>query len=231
MIYSVHQPHYLPYPGYLAKVALSDVFVFLEEVQYVKREWQNRNKVKSPQGTAWLTVPVKGEYKSRICDMTIDQETNWLGKHEATLNNFYSKAEYASEIKGFLEIINRPHKWLSELTIATTSYLLDAFGINTRRYIQSEFNPLSPNPNQRIVEIGNKLGADTYLAGIGGKNYMDVALFNEAGIEVKFLEMPIIEYPQLNGEFIPHLGSIDLLLNTGTEGYFQHIHDNLKEIF
>jgi len=230
MIYSVHQPHYLPYPGYLAKVALSDSFVFLEGVQYVRREWQNRNRVKGPQGAQWLTVPVSGEYGAPIREIQIRADEEWPQKHAETLRRFYSQAPHAEEIDLFAEAIDKPYNNLAELTIATTSFFLDRFAIPTPRTSMSELEPLPEEPNERIIEIGRKSGGTIYLAGSGGRDYMDLEKFEKAGIEVRFLDVPSITYPQLHGDFIPHLGAIDLLLNCGPDGFDRHVRPQLTSI-
>jgi len=222
MIYSVHQPHYLPYLGYLAKVFQSDVFVFLERVQYVRREYQNRNKIKSPDGAVWLTIPVKGEYKTRIDQMTPDDSKPWRENHIETLRRFYAKADYLPELEGFQQVLKEPGANLAELLMRTTAYFLDRFGIQTVRKSQAELEPLPDEPNLRIVEIGKKLGATVYLAGAGGREYMNLAPFTSAGIEVHFQEFQPLPYPQLHGEFIPYLGAIDLLLCTGKDGFSKY---------
>jgi len=229
MIYSVHQPHYLPYIGYLIKVALSDEFVFLEDVQYTRREFQNRNKVKGPDGTKWLTIPVSGDYKSTISEISFSDNL-WQKKHYETLKRFYKNAPFCSELEGFYEIISEKHDKLAQLTINTTSFFLDSFGIYTPRHLQGNYAPLSDEPNRRIIEIGKKLGADTYLAGIGGKNYMDLDLFNREGIKVVFLEVPDIKYSQLHSDFVPFLGGIDLLLNEGGEAFMNIVMPKIEEM-
>jgi len=228
MIYSVHQPHYLPYPGYLAKVALSDAFVFLEGVQFVRREWQNRNRIKGPAGEKWLTVPVKGVYGASIDTIEIDDSQEWRRKHVETLNRFYARAPYLNELDGFAEVIGRGWGSLAELAIATTSHLLDRFAITTPRSRMADYDNLPEEPNLRIIAIGKAIGADVYLAGSGGRQYMNLELFQAAGIEVRFFDPPSVSYPQLHGDFIPNLGGIDLLLNTGRSGFDTHIRPQLR---
>lgn len=223
MIYTAHQPHYLPHPGYLEKVSAAEVFVFLEKVQYLRREYQNRNRIKGPDGAQWLTVPVKGEYGSVINEMTPDNDSGWQNKHVETLRRFYSKAEYYDELDPFVDLINGQYSSLSDLTVPTTRYFIDRFGIDTEIRQQEEFDNLPDDPNFRIIEIGKRLGADIYLSGVAGKNYLDIDAFSEAGIKVTFQEYTPNGYPQLHGDFIPFLGSIDLLLNTGPEGFSRHI--------
>ncbi|MBZ0263659.1 WbqC family protein [bacterium] len=222
MKYAVHQPHYLPYPGYLEKINSVDTFIFLEKVQFVKREYQNRNKIKGPDGTQWLTIPVKGDYKSAIEEMVPDYSSNWQEKHEATLRRFYAKAPHLDELDGFLNIIKVEYKTLADLLIATTSFFVNRFGIKTKTLKQATLEPLSQEPNRRILEIGQKLEANTYLAGAGGRNYMDTDIFTSNGITVEFQEFVPHPYPQLHGDFAANLGSIDLLLNTGRDGFFKY---------
>lgn len=221
MIYSVHQPHYLPYPGYLTKVQRSDVFVFLEKVQYVKREFMNRNRIKGPQGAFWLTVPVKGEYKAKINEMRIDESVNWREKHIRTLERCYPKSPCPEEIEHFAKVIQPAYKNLAELLMSTTEHFIHTFGIKTPLHRQEEYGDLPEDPNRRIIEIGRSLGADTYLAGSGGRNYMDIGAFEKAGITVKFMEYQPCEYPQYHGDFVPNLAAIDLLLNHGYEGFLR----------
>ncbi len=228
MIYSVHQPHYLPYPGYLAKVALSDAFVFLEDVQYTKRDYQNRNKVKGPNGAQWLTIPVKGEYKSKIREMRIDYSAGWQKKHIETIRRFYSKSVHQEYLDSFADIIDEEFDCLSDLTMRTTEFFVESFHISTDIRTQMSFLSLPEDPNERIIAIGKQLGADTYLAGSGGKNYMNLALFEAADIKVLFQDVIPVSYPQLHGEFIPHMGSIDLLLNTGPDGYDTYVAPHFK---
>ncbi len=228
MIFSVHQPHYLPYAGYLAKVAFSDVFVFLEGVQFVRREWQNRNRVKGPDGAVWLTVPVSGEYGAAIREIRISRDETWKRKHRETLRRFYSRAEHADEVEKFIELLDRPRESLADLTIATTSFFLDRFTPATRRQTMRDLEPLPEEANERIIAIGRQLCAEVYLAGSSGREYMDLARFEEAGIEVRFMDMPEIRYPQLYGEFIPNLGAIDLLANCGPEGFDRYVRPRIE---
>jgi len=230
VIYAVHQPHYLPYPGYLSKVDAADTFVFLENVQYVRREWQNRNRIKGPDGLQWLTVPVKGEYKARISEMQIDYSVSWQEKHINTLHRFYSRSSFLHELELFAKIIEHEYKALSDLTISTTKFFLQQFGIETTLKNQASFADLPEDPNKRIIEIGKRLGADAYLSGAGGRNYMDIGEFERAGIEVIFQEYEAFPYTQFHGDFVPNLGSIDLLLCAGPDGFMKNINNENSEI-
>lgn len=227
MIVAVHQPHYLPYPGYLAKVALADHFVFLEGVQYVRREWQNRNRVKGPQGAVWLTVPVSGEYGAAIDKTGINDDEPWREKHIETLRRFYAKAEFLSELDRFAEVLNRPYDSLADLTMATTTFFLDRFAIATPRSRMADYDSLPETPDERIIALTKAVDGDVYLAGEGGRNYMQTGSYSEAGIEVRFSPAPTVEYPQLHGDFIANLGTIDLLLNHGPEAFDTYVRPRL----
>ncbi len=228
MLYAVHQPHYLPYLGYLAKVDCVDTFVFLEDVQFVKREFQNRNKIKTPQGAQWLTVPVKGEYKARISEMLPDHEKDWARQHVETLRRNYSKAPFIDELDGFAKVVVQSYPNLAELGMATTRFFLERFGIHTPVQGMKDFKNLPEDPNLRIITIGQQLNADVYLAGIGGKNYMDLDLFAREGVHVEFFDFHPEPYPQQNADFLPYMGAIDLLLNAGPDGFDKYVRPTLK---
>jgi hypothetical protein len=113
------------------------------------------------------------------------------------------------------------------LTIATTSFLLDRFSIATPRKRMADFDPLPDNPDGRIIEICSALQATDYLAGQGGRNYMDRVRYSDAGLTLRFFSPPETPYPQQHDEFIPNLGSIDLLLNCGPEGFDTYVRPHL----
>ncbi len=228
MLYAVHQPHYLPYLGYLDKVDRAEMFVFLEHVQFVKREFQNRNKIKTPQGGQWLTVPVKGDYKAAIHEMVPDPSKDWPAKHLEMLRRNYAKAEHLDELGGFAEVIEKEYSSLADLSMATTGFFLERFGITTQVRCMADFEDLPEDPNERIAAIGHTIGGVTYLAGSGGRNYMDLDFFTGEGIKVHFHEFHPNPYPQSHGEFLPYMGAIDLLLNAGPEGFDRYVRSPRK---
>ena len=217
MIVTVHQPQYLPWLGYFDKIDQADVFVVLDNVQFEKNGWQNRNKIKTAQGVQWLTVPVHHRFGQRLDEVRLDARSHWARKHWMTLLTNYGKAPCFSMYRDFFEGAYRM-EWdtLVDVSLHFISYLIQALGIKTDVQRASDM-VLTEEPNQRLIEICQHLGADTYLAGIGGKQYMEVDRFTEQGIEVRFqsYEHPI--YTQLFGDFEPNMSVIDLLFSCGPE--------------
>ena len=216
---AVHQPQYIPWLGYFHKMANVDLFVFLDNVQYKKREFQNRNRIKTPSGPIWLTVPVltKGNFFQKISEVKIDNQERWREKHYETLKRNYSKAPFFKTYQNFLdEIYGKEWDYLIDLNVATVNYLKDALKITTPIKLESEIGTTKTH-TERIIEICKKTGADTYLSGAGGKDYMDEGLFEQNKIKLEYQEFIFPVYPQLYGDFIPNLSALDLIFNCGPD--------------
>ena len=218
MIAAIHQPQFMPWLGYFDKMDQADCFVLLDNVQFKKNEWQNRNRIKSAQGGIWLTVPVSYRFPARILEVEINQRVNWRRKHLQALRTNYARAPHWKEEEAFLEAFYaRDWEALVEVNIASIEWLRARMGIGTRMLRASQMEELSEEPTQRLVDICRAVGADAYLAGAGGRNYMDVDRFAGAGIAVIFQEYEHPVYPQLFGDFLSHLSALDLVLNCGEE--------------
>jgi len=218
MVLAAHQPHYLPWLGYFDKMDRAEVFVLLDTVQYEKNGWQNRNKIKTSKGWQWLTVPVTYKFPAKICEVRIDNKARWGKKHWQALVTNYSRAPYFDAYAGFFEETYRD-TWdmLVDVNLHVLKFLKDALGIRTELKLASEMEPTREDPNGRLVDLCLQVGADTYLAGAGGKDYMDLEAFGREGIEVVFQEYEHPVYPQLYGDFVPNLSVVDLLFNCGPE--------------
>jgi hypothetical protein len=190
-----------------------------DDVQFEKGSWRNRNRIKTPNGPQWLTVPVllKGQCFPLIKNVLINSSTAWQKKHIKTVIQNYSKAPffelYAS---GLFEILDRPWKYLVDLDLELSYWLLEQLSISTKIVLSSDLE-IPGNKIQRIIDIIHKLGGDHFYEGSAGQNYIDVDLFEKAGISVTFQDYNHPTYPQLYGDFISHLSIIDLLLNCGPE--------------
>lgn len=221
MILSVHQPQYIPWLGYFDKIEKSDCFVFLDKVQYKAREFQNRNKIRTKDGWIWLTVPVvtKGLREQKICDVQIDNTSDWARRHIRSLNSWYSNTEcYKDHIPFFEYVYSREWKGLSELNVYIINYMLKELNIKTPIYFESELGTTSQSTD-RIVEICGKLKADKYLSGVGGRDYLEEGKFEEAGIELLYQDFKHPVYKQRDMKdkesFIPYMSAIDLMFNEG----------------
>ena len=221
MIATIHQPQYLPWFGYFEKIAKGDVFILLDDVQFKKNEWQNRNKIRTPQGWQWLTVPVLHSFGQKICEVTINNQVKWRENHLKTIYLNYKKAPFFEKyIHVFEEIYNRPWKNISEINICFIKKLIHLLGISTKIVKSSEFN-IATEKTQRLIDLCQIVGADTYLSGKSGPDYMDIDQFSQNNIKLCFQDYVHPKYEQLwlnkDKGFMSHLAVIDLLFNKGEE--------------
>lgn len=216
MIVSVHQPQYLPWLGYFAKIRDSDVFVYLDKVQYKKREYQNRNRIKTDREPLWLTVPVvtHGKYDQLIDEVMIDQSSRWQEKHWGTIQRYYCHSPNFNAHKVFFEdLYSRPWSRLIDLNVCIIDYLLTAFRINRPLYFESSFN-VNTKSTDRIIDICKALKADTYLSGTGGRDYLEENKFEQARIRLTYQEFQHPVYKQVYPGFESNMSAIDLLFNS-----------------
>lgn len=217
MIVAIHQPQYLPWLGYFYKMDQADVFCYLDNVQYKKNEWQNRNRIKTAQGWQWLTVPVHYRFGQKINEIAIDNAGPWARRHLQALISNYGKTPF---FNNFIDILRKIYfnNWnlLGDLNMAVTEALKRALGVTTKTVVVSPLNP-SEEPTQRLVDICRSLGGDTYLSGPDGAKYMDLERFRTSGIKVVFTQFNHPVYPQNFNAFIPNLSAVDLLFNCGPQ--------------
>ncbi|HIG53911.1 MAG TPA: hypothetical protein EYG11_20125 [Candidatus Latescibacteria bacterium] len=217
MIVAIHQPQFMPWLGYFDKMDQADCFVLLDNVQYKKNEWQNRNRIKGPQGPQWLTVPVQFKFPALITEVGINGSDPWRRKQLQALKTNYAKAPYWPLYEGFIaQFYGREWGELAAVNKASVEWLRGALGIDTPLRIASEMK-LNEEPTQRLIDICKAVGADAYLAGVDGKKYMDLDRFAAAGLRIVVQEYEHPTYPQLYGEFASHLSALDLLHNCGPE--------------
>jgi len=217
MVVSVHQPQYIPWLGYFEKMAHSDMFVFLDNVQYKAREFQNRNRIRTAQGWMWLTVPVvtKDGCRMRMNEVMIDNTMPWQRKHLGSIKTSYAAAPYFNEYFPFFESTLQK-KWdkLSDLNVCIVRFIREKLSITTPIVFESELDVLTTK-TQRIIDICRKLNADTYLSGVGAKDYLDESLFPANKITLYYQNFEHPEYRQCFEPFMPYMSTIDLLFNHG----------------
>lgn len=220
MIIAVHQPHYLPWLRYVEKIARSDVFVLLDDVQYTKNGWQNRTRIKDAGGWMYLTVPVLGAFGKPITDVRINTQTRWRAKHWTALETNYARAPHFRRYRDLLRpLYERPWEGLCDWNLATLEALLRALGIRTR-FVRSSHLGICGRGTERIVAICRALGAAAYLTGdYAASRHLDVDQFAPAGIEVQRQGWQCPPYPQQHASagFVPDLSIVDLLFNAGDE--------------
>ncbi len=213
---AIHQPHYLPWPRYFDKIMRADVFVVLDTVQYNKNGWQNRNRIKAPSGPLLLTVPVHASLGQTLDKVTVRSTEPWAKKHARSIEQAYRRAPYFARYWEFLEAAYaRPWTTLNELNQYFLGWFVESLGIRTRIVYASQLD-VPGIATERLVNLVKLLGGSTYLSGAyATEAYLEMALFREAGIAVELQEWHAPTYPQLHGEFIPELSTLDLLMNCG----------------
>lgn len=222
---SAHQVAYLPWLGYLHRIALSDLFVILDDVQFEKNSFTNRNLVKTAGGAAWLTIPVhlKGHTKSTIRETRVADGTNWARKHWLTLAQGYAKAPFFGAHRDFFEgVFNREWEHLVDINHVLLKYLLHQFGIETPVVYQSKLG-VGGEKQELVLNLCRKLQANQFLFGIMGRDYVDRERFLLHGVKPCFHVYTTAPYPQLWGDFIANLSAVDMLFNVPAD----ELHDRL----
>ena len=221
MILAAHQPQYLPWLGYFDKILKSDRFVFLDCVQYEKRGFQNRNQIRTHKGPVWLTVPVisKGRYHQMLKEVKIDPSLRWAKEHWNALKLNYGRAPFFKPYAPFFEATyGRQWEYLIDLNLHTITFLLECFEVDTPLVMESELQ-IKGRATERLVELTRKLGATTYLSGIGGKAYLEEERFRKADLQLVYQVFQHPVYPQLFAgspdDFMTNLSAVDLLFNEG----------------
>jgi hypothetical protein len=216
---AILQPGYLPWLGYFDLMDSADVFVVYDDVQFDKHGWRNRNRIKCAHGVQWLTVPVRhhGRGDERILDVEIDRTKSWTRKHVAALRQCYARAPFLEPRLTELEqLLAADWALLVDLDLAVAELLAGWLGVNAT-VVRSSRLDVSGARNERLLEICRALGADRYLSGAAARAYLDVDLFLRNGVEVEWQNLTHPVYPQLHGEFVPKLSTLDMILNCGDD--------------
>lgn len=215
---AIMQPTYLPWLGYFALMDTVDVFVLLDDVQFSKQSWQQRNRIKTANGPTWLTVSVlrKGRSHQRISEVLIDNTKNSLETHIRTIRQNYKKAPYFEEVFPDLKrLLDRDWQQLCELNIAVIEWIKAGLGIRTQCVRAHELKANGVKA-ERLVNLCRALGATHYISPLGSSAYLEETdVFRNAGICLTYHEYDHPTYPQLYGCFEENLSTIDLMLNVG----------------
>ena len=218
MIVAIHQPNYVPWLGYFYKICHCDVFVFLDSVPYSRNSLVNRNRIKIPQGLAWLTVGVltKGHYAQAISEVEVNNSVDWRKTHWRTISQNYSKTPHFKEYESLFEAVyDREWRRLIDLNETLIQLISSLLGTNTVMFVNASALKTTGTRSELLVNICKAVGADTYLSGFGGRKYLDESGFQEAGVRLVYSDFEHPVYGQLWGEFVPNLSIIDLLFNEG----------------
>lgn len=218
MIVTIHQPEFLPYIGFFERLTRCDLFILLDHVQYQKGQFINRNRIKTERGAEWITVPiVRKGYLKPINSVKIQSGTELHKKIWGKISSYYRHAAYFKEYApGFEDIILKSWDTIASLNEALIGHCMALLHIDIPIRRSSDMK-VEGKSTEMLVNICKAVGADTYLSGPGGKQYMDLSLFEKASIPVIFQEFVHPEYPQQFPEvpFVSHLSILDLIFNCG----------------
>ncbi len=226
---AIVQSNYIPWKGYFDLVADVDEFILLDDVQYTRRDWRNRNRIKTASGVQWLTiaVQVKGKYHQRI-DETLIAEPGWTEKHWATLRNAYLRADHFASYEGPIREAYAQASTLTRLSDVNRLLLeviADLLGIGARFAWSTDFGSRDGR-NERLLDLCVAAGATTYVSGPAARSYLDEAAFAAEGVEVDWMDYSgYREHPQLHPPFEHRVSVLDLLFNTGPAAadYLKHV--------
>ena len=225
---AILQSNYIAWKGYFDMIAAVDKFILYDDMQYTRRDWRNRNQIKTPQGLQWLTVPVKvkGKYHQTIKETELDNK-EWTKKHWGALLQNYKKAPHYKEIIELLEPIylqaNYTH--LSELNRSLIENICHYLNITTKITSSTDYQ-LIEGQTERLVDLCVQAGAREYISGPAAKDYVDSHLFDERNIKLTWFDYSgYKEYPQLWGGFVHGVTILDLLFNCGKKShlYMRHL--------
>jgi WbqC-like protein family len=219
MTIAIHQPNYLPYLGFFDKMLKADHFIILDDAQFSKGDFHNRNRINTNAGPKWLTIPVKGSFVP-IKDIIINNEhlfseMKWTEYHLNLIKDNYLKSKFFKILFLRLEdIYKKEYEKLLEVNLALILLLKELFEIKTPVSLSSELG-LKSSATQRLIDICKYFSAKTYISGKSGPNYMDLSLFEKNNIKVLIQEFNHPVYKQNSNHFEKNLSSIDAFFNAG----------------
>ena len=208
------QPSYIPWIGFFSMINLADTVIFLDDVQFDKNGWRNRNRVRNLEGPLWLSIPIK---QSNLMDKMINEvkivdDSLWKKKHIQTLKLNYPDANPKLLVR-IIEIIENASNSLIELNLSLIYFISNYLNIEMKSSLSSSY-PVNKDQNMRLVELCKCTNSNTYLSGPAARSYINVEIFKFADITVNWFEFDEKkQYPQRGLEFIPYLSILDLMLN------------------
>jgi len=216
MIVFVHQPEYIPWLGFFDKLARCDAFVIYDDAQFQHGGFHNRNRIRTRQGWEWLTVPIMHGYPQTIKEVKI-AENKWREKQLSIIKQNYEKTPYFQKYFPLIkEAIGFNHELLIGLNLHLIKAIAEVLNIKVNMVRSSEFPYFGKEKNEKLVSICKFMGADTYLSGQGGRDYIDEDMFSKADITVQWHTYQHPKYKQMFDDFQPNMSIIDLLFNAGS---------------
>lgn len=214
-IVSIHQPNYIPWLGYFYKIFQSDVFVFLDDVQFSNKGMQNYHYIKTPQGSFRLKIPVASNFGMLINEIETKDDLGWKQKHLKALEMNYRKSPYFDEVyQDFKLLLETKNPNLSNFDQKIIIFICEKLGIKTQFVLSSSLN-ITTTKEEKVLDICDTLAAKVYFSGTGAQSYQNEKQFMERGIELRYSTFNVVKYPQLWGEFQSNVTVLDYLMNCG----------------
>lgn len=216
---TISQPRYLPACNYIQRMELSDIFVYLDNVKYSPRDWENRNKIKLTTGkTNWMSVPIIHRNKDQLIkDTMINNQQRWWEEHLNMLICNYGRAKYFKRyIDFFRDTYSKKWYYLIDLNIYIIDFIIKELGISCNFVKASDLN-VKGTGQDLLINICKKLKGDIYISGPLGRNYIEKKNFEKNRINLYYHDYKHPVYPQMHGEFLEYMSVIDLLFNCGEE--------------
>ncbi len=216
---AIVQSNYIPWKGYFDMINMVDEFILYDDVQYTKRDWRNRNKIKTNNGLKWLTIPVevKGKYHQKIKD-TVISDPGWSKKHWRIIKSNYSKAKLFNDYKEQFEelYLDCVEKYLSDINHRFILAINEILDIKTKISWSMGYDLSIKGNTEKLIHLHKQAGANTYLSGPSAKEYLDLHLFEDEGITVEWMDYNgYPNYKQLYPPFEHMVSVIDLIFNIG----------------
>jgi hypothetical protein len=225
---AIVQSNYVPWKGYFDMIRAVDEFILYDDVQYTRRDWRNRNRIKTPAGTQWLTIPVdvKGKYLQKIKDTRVS-DRDWARRHWQCLRCSYGRAPFFNAFKDRLEAfyLNETSQWLSDINRELIQLVCSLLRVTTQIRSSSDFRLTESEPSLRLLEICRQSAANEYLSGPAARDYLDVSRFEQVGTRVRWMDYAgYPPYVQMHGSFEHAVSVLDLLFMTGPAAplYLEH---------
>lgn len=219
-IVTMHQPNYLPWIGFFSKIKQSDCFILADTFEIGKQSVVHRNKIRTNSGWSYLTVPLgRRIHGTRICEITLPSDDNWKSLHWTLIHNSYAKTKFFDSYKDILYgIYKRNFQYLCHMSTEIITYLMHCFDIDVEILKASEMG-IDPSLHQTdaIIAALKNAGADIYLSGPSGRNYLEFEKFSQNNIILKFFKFNHPIYTQRFTGFEPNMCALDLLFNMGPE--------------
>ena len=217
----VSQSMFFPWIGMLEQIRLADIFVHYDDVKFSKGSFSNRVQLKNHTGISWMTVPLDGLKSSqKINEVSVKPHDAWAVSHLNKIKENLQESPFLADAMFLYQsVVKRSFDNLGELAKASMLQLAEYFEISTgTEFIDIGHLNIKGSGSERVLSVVNALGGSTYITGKGALNYLDHELFEQSGVEVKYMNYQQKPYPQLHGEFTPYVTALDLVANCGKEG-------------